>query len=50
MLVDVALDVRVAALKLQAAGNPACPFAKNLVAQAIKGIVDSVRPIRCATS
>jgi len=46
--IDVAGDARVTALKAQAAANPACPFAKNLVAQEIKGIVDSYRdnPLR----
>ena len=43
VLVDVAGDARVSALKRQAANNPACPFAVNLVAQEIKGIVDSYR-------
>ena len=43
VLVDVAGDTRVAQLKKQAADNPACPFAKNLVAEEIKGIVDSYR-------
>ncbi len=43
VVVDVAGDARVSALKTQAANNPACPFAKNLVAQEIKGIVDSYR-------
>jgi YVTN family beta-propeller protein len=48
VIVDVASDARVTALKQQAANNPACPFAKNLVAQEIKGIVDSYRsnPLR----
>jgi uncharacterized delta-60 repeat protein len=41
VVVDVAGDARVGALKQQAANNPACPFAKNLVAQEIKGIVDT---------
>jgi hypothetical protein len=41
VVVDVAGDGRVGALKQQAADNPACPFAKNLVAQEIKGIVDT---------
>jgi uncharacterized delta-60 repeat protein len=41
VVVDVAGDARVSALKQQAAANPACPFAKNLVAQEIKGIVDT---------
>jgi YVTN family beta-propeller protein len=43
VVVDVAGDARVSALKQQAANNPACPFAVNLVAQEIKGIVDSYR-------
>ena len=43
VVVDVAGDARVSALKQQAANNPACPFAKNLVAEEIKGIVDSYR-------
>ena len=34
---------RVKALRQQAANNPACPFAKNLVAEEIKGIVDAYR-------
>jgi hypothetical protein len=48
VLVDVASDARVMALKAQAAANPACPFAQNLVAQEITGIVDSYRsnPLR----
>jgi YVTN family beta-propeller protein len=43
VVVDVAGDARVSALKQQAANNAACPFAVNLVAQEIKGIVDSYR-------
>src|SRR4029077_637885 len=43
VVVDVAGDARVSALKQQAANNPACPFAVNLVAEEIKGIVDSYR-------
>jgi uncharacterized delta-60 repeat protein len=48
VIVDVAGDARVTALKQQAANNPACPFAKNLVAEEIKGIVDAYRsnPLR----
>jgi hypothetical protein len=48
VIVDVAGDARVAALKQQAANNPACPFAKNLVAEEIKRIVDTYRanPLR----
>ena len=44
VVVDVASDPRVVALKTQAANNAACPFAQNLVAEEIKGIVDSYRP------
>ena len=44
VVVDVASDPRVTALKQQAASNAACPFAQNLVAEEIKGIVDSHRP------
>ena len=43
VVVDVAGDSRVAALKQQAVDNAACPFAQNLVAEEIKGIVDSYR-------
>ena len=43
VVVDVAGDIRVGQLKLQAANNPSCPFATNLVAEEIKGIVDSYR-------
>src|SRR6185437_12501016 len=48
IVIDVASDARVQALKSQAASNPECPFAKNLVAQEIKGIVDAYRtnPLR----
>jgi hypothetical protein len=48
VVVDVAGDARVTALKQQAANNPACPFAKNLVAEEIKRIVDTYRanPLR----
>ncbi|MFO1395520.1 MAG: choice-of-anchor C family protein [Burkholderiales bacterium] len=41
VLVDVATDARVNALKAQAAANLACPYAKNLVAAEIKSIVDA---------
>ena len=44
VVVDVASDPRVTALKQQAASNAACPFAQNLVAEEIKDIVDSYRP------
>ena len=44
VVVDVAGDARVSALKQQAAAHSACPFAQNLVAEEIKGIVDSYRP------
>jgi hypothetical protein len=44
-VVDVASDTRVGQLKAQAddTNNRACPFAKNLLAEEIKGIVDSFR-------
>ncbi len=41
VVVDVGSDARVAAANLQADMNPTCPFAKNLVAYAVKDIVDS---------
>ena len=44
VVVDVASDTRVSALRAQADANPACPYAKNLLAEEIKGIVDSYRP------
>ena len=43
VIVDVGSDARVAAANAQADLNPACPYAKNLVAYAIKDIVDSYR-------
>jgi hypothetical protein len=43
VVIDVAGDERVQALKQQAARNAPCPFAVNLVAQEIKGIVDAYR-------
>ena len=48
VVVDVANDTRVGQLKQQAANNPACPFAKNLVAEEIRGIVGAYRadPLR----
>ena len=48
VVVDIGVDARVRALKAQASSNAACPFAKNLVAQEIKGIIDSYRtnPLR----
>ncbi len=45
VLVDVNTDARVAAANAQADTYPACPFAKNLVAYAIKDIVDSYRTL-----
>ncbi|MCC6606866.1 MAG: CSLREA domain-containing protein [Anaerolineae bacterium] len=45
VIVDVSSDARVAAANAQADLNPACPFAKNLVAYAIKDIVDSYRAL-----
>ena len=43
MIVDVGADTRVAAANAQADARPECPFAKNLVALAIRGIVQSYR-------
>ncbi len=43
VVVNVGADARVAAANAQADDHPACPFAKNLVAQAIRDIVDSYR-------
>jgi hypothetical protein len=43
VLEDVAVDARVGQLKTQAEANTACPFATNLLAEEIKGIVDSYR-------
>ena len=43
VVVDVDADAGVRAKKAQADSNPACPFAKNLLAEEIKGIVDSYR-------
>ena len=42
-IVDVNLDPGVAAMNAQADLKPGCPFAKNLVAQEIKAIVDQYR-------
>jgi CSLREA domain-containing protein len=42
-VVDVSADARVAAAYQQADANPGCPFAENLVAQSIKGIVSQYR-------
>jgi hypothetical protein len=43
VLVDLASDARAGELRAQAAANAACPFATNLLAAEIKGIVDSYR-------
>ncbi|MCB8982495.1 MAG: tandem-95 repeat protein [Ardenticatenaceae bacterium] len=45
VLVDVAADGRVAAANAQADAHPACPYAKNLVAGAIKEIVTEYRAL-----
>jgi hypothetical protein len=42
-VLDVGADARVAAAYQQAEANPECPYAENLVAQAIKGIVSQYR-------
>jgi len=43
VVIDVSADPRVVLLNGQADDNVECPFAKNLVAQAIKDIVDAYR-------
>jgi CSLREA domain-containing protein len=40
VMVDLAADARVTAANVQADAYPACPYAKNLVADTIKEIVD----------
>ena len=42
-IIDVSADARVAAANAQADAYPACPTAKNLVADAIKTVVDRYR-------
>jgi hypothetical protein len=52
VVVDLSQDPRIAALTSQADANNACPFAKNLLAEAIKDVVDSYRannPLRYVT-
>ncbi|MDQ1495881.1 MAG: large repetitive protein, partial [Actinomycetota bacterium] len=43
-IVDLSQSPRIAQLNAQADANTACPYAKNLVASAIKDVVDSYRP------
>ena len=43
VVVNVSQDARVAAANALADANPACPVAKNLVAEAIKSVVDRYR-------
>ncbi|HEX9029675.1 MAG TPA: DUF642 domain-containing protein, partial [Anaerolineales bacterium] len=45
VVVDVAADPRVLAANRQADANPTCPYAKNLVAYAIKDIIDRYRTL-----
>ena len=42
-VIDLSQSQRIVDLRNQAATNAACPFAKNLLAQAIKDVVDSYR-------
>jgi hypothetical protein len=42
-VVDVSLDARITALNAQADANPFCPFAKNLVGEAIANLIQSYR-------
>ena len=43
VVVDVATDPRIHDLNVQADAHTDCPYAKNLVADALKDIVDSYR-------
>ena len=43
VVVDVAQDPTVTALQSQATDNPSCPYAENLVAEAIQNIINSYR-------
>jgi Bacterial Ig-like domain (group 3) len=43
VVVDVSASPRIVALNAQADANTACPYAKNLVAQAIREVVNSFR-------
>ena len=43
VLVDVSASPRINALNQQADANTACPYAKNLVAQAIRDVVNTYR-------
>ena len=43
VVVDVATSPRINALNAQADANKACPYAKNLVAEAIRGVVNTYR-------
>jgi predicted outer membrane repeat protein len=45
VVVDVGADARVAAAAVQAVAHPACVYAVNLEAYAIKGIVDAFRAV-----
>ncbi len=45
VVVNVGTDARVAAANTQANAHPDCPFAKNLVAQSIKDIVEAYRTL-----
>ena len=42
-VIDLSASSRIVDLRNQAATNAACPFAKNLLAEAIKDVVDSYR-------
>ncbi len=46
VVVDVSTSPRITALNNQADANAACPFAKNLVAEAIRSVVNSYRDAR----
>ena len=48
VVVDVSADGRVAAANALADSFPACPYAKNLIANAVKGVVDRYRAVNPA--
>jgi hypothetical protein len=45
LVIDVNTDARIRALNQQADANPACPEAKNLVAEAIRNLIQAYRKV-----
>lgn len=45
LVIDVNTDARIRALNQQADANPACPAAKNLVAEAIRNLIQAYRKV-----